>query len=40
MKGYVMIDDRGMKTKKQFDFWIDLVRDFNKKAKSSKKRKR
>jgi TfoX/Sxy family transcriptional regulator of competence genes len=39
MKGYVMIDDTGMKTKKDFDYWIDLSLDFNKKAKSSKKKK-
>jgi len=40
MKGYVMIDDSGMKSKKEFDYWIDLALDFNKKAKSSKKRKK
>ena len=40
MKGYVMIDDAGMKTQKQFDYWISLCLDFNTKAKSSKKRKR
>ena len=40
MKGYVMIDDIGMKTKKDFDYWIDLALDFNKRAKSSKKSKR
>jgi TfoX/Sxy family transcriptional regulator of competence genes len=39
MKGYVMIDDSGMKNKKDFDFWIDLALDFNKKAKSSKTKK-
>ena len=40
MKGYVMIDDIGMKTKKDFDYWIDLALDFNKRAKSFKKSKR
>jgi len=40
MKGYVMIDDAGMKTQKQFDYWISLCLDFNPKAKSSKKRKK
>ena len=40
MKGYVMINDAGMKTKKEFDFWIGLALDFNKKAKSSRKRKK
>lgn len=39
MKGYVMVDDSGMKSKKNFDYWIDLCLDFNKKAKSSKKKK-
>lgn len=39
MKGYVMIDDSGMKTQKQFDYWINLSLDFNSKAKPSKKRK-
>lgn len=39
MKGYVMIDDTGMKTSKQFHYWIQLCLDFNKRAKSSKKKK-
>lgn len=37
MKGYIMIDDSGMKTKKDFDYWIHLSLEFNKKAKASKK---
>ncbi|MGH2574920.1 MAG: TfoX/Sxy family protein [Ignavibacteria bacterium] len=40
MKGYVMVDDTGMKSKKDFDYWINLSLDFNKRAKSSKKSKR
>ena len=40
MKGYVLIDDTGMKTKKDFEYWIALALDFNDKAKASKKRKR
>jgi TfoX/Sxy family transcriptional regulator of competence genes len=40
MKGYVMIDESGMKSKKEFDYWINLSLDFNKKAKSSKKKKK
>jgi TfoX/Sxy family transcriptional regulator of competence genes len=40
MKGYVMIDETGMRAKKDFDFWIDLALEFNKKAKSSKKSKK
>ncbi len=39
MKGYVMVNESGMQTKKEFDYWIDLCLDFNKRAKSSKKRK-
>jgi len=39
MKGYVMIDDSGMKTNKEFDFWINLALEFNKISKSSKKKK-
>ena len=39
MKGYVMIDDTGMKNKKEFDYWINLCLEFNSKAKSSKKKK-
>ena len=39
MKGYVMVDDTGMKTQKEFDYWVNLCLDFNSKAKSSKKKK-
>ena len=39
MKGYVMVDETGMKTNKDFDYWIQLCLDFNKFAKSSKKKK-
>ena len=38
MKGYVMIDNSGMKTKKDFDCWIDLSLAFNKQAKAAKKK--
>lgn len=38
MKGYVMIDESGMKSQNDFDYWINLALDFNKKAKSSKKK--
>ncbi|MEX1238115.1 MAG: TfoX/Sxy family protein [Cyclobacteriaceae bacterium] len=40
MKGYVMVDDTGMRSKKDFDYWIALCLDFNKNAKSSKKSKK
>jgi TfoX/Sxy family transcriptional regulator of competence genes len=39
MKGYVMVDETGMKSKKDFDYWIGLCLEFNKKAKSSKRKK-
>lgn len=39
MKGYVFVTEEGMKTKKDFAYWIDLCVAFNKEAKSSKKRK-
>ena len=37
-KGWVLISEEGMKTKKDFDYWISLSLDFNKKAKASKKK--
>ena len=40
MKGYVMIDETGMKSKKDFDYWIGLALDFNKHAKASKKKRK
>lgn len=40
MKGYVYVSDEGMKTKKQFDHWINLCLEFNKKAKASPKKKK
>ena len=39
MKGYVMVDDTGIKSRKDFDYFVDLCLSFNKAAKSSKKRK-
>jgi len=38
-EGYVLVDDTGMKSKKEFDYWINLCLEFNSKAKSSKKKK-
>jgi TfoX/Sxy family transcriptional regulator of competence genes len=40
MKGYVMIDDTGMKSKKDFDYWLNLSLEFNSKAKASKQKNR
>jgi TfoX/Sxy family transcriptional regulator of competence genes len=39
MKGYILVEDTGMRTQKDFDYWINLALDFNKKAKSSKRKK-
>ena len=38
-KGYVYVSEEGLKTKKDFDYWIALSLEFNKKAKASKKKK-
>ena len=38
MKGYVMIDETGMKTKKDFDFWINKSLEFNSMAKARKRK--
>jgi TfoX/Sxy family transcriptional regulator of competence genes len=40
MKGYVLVDDAGMKNQEEFDYWISLCLEFNSKAKSSKKKKK
>ena len=39
MIGYVLIDDSGMRSSKEFNYWIELCLDFNSRAKSSKKNK-
>jgi TfoX/Sxy family transcriptional regulator of competence genes len=38
-KGYVYVTSEGFKSKKDFDYWINLCLSFNKKAKAAKKRK-
>ena len=38
MKGYIMVNEEGMKTKKELEYWITLCLDFNTRSKSSKKR--
>lgn len=37
-KGYVYVDDDGLKTKAAFDYWVKLALGFNKKAKASVKK--
>ena len=39
MSSFIMVDEQGMNSKKDFDYWIDLALEFNKKAKASKKKK-
>lgn len=38
MRGYIMVDETGMKTIKDLEYWIALALDFNKNAKASKKK--
>ena len=38
MKGYVYVSDEGMKSNKDFDYWINLCLEFNVKAKAAKKK--
>jgi TfoX/Sxy family transcriptional regulator of competence genes len=40
MKGYVMIDESGMKNVETFEYWIGLALEFNKFAKESVKKQR
>jgi TfoX/Sxy family transcriptional regulator of competence genes len=39
MNGYVLVDDSGMRSKKDFDYWINLALSYNEFAKSSKRKK-
>ena len=39
-EGYVYVSEEGFKSKKDFEYWIGLCLDFNKKAKASKKTKK
>ncbi|MFL5809053.1 MAG: TfoX/Sxy family protein [Flavisolibacter sp.] len=36
-KGYVYVNEEDISSKKDFDYWISLALDFNKRAKASKK---
>ena len=40
MAGWIKVSEEGFKTKKDFEYWIALALDFNKKAKASKKTKK
>jgi Regulator of competence-specific genes len=39
MKGWVLLDETALKTVEELDYWIVLAVDYNKFAKSSKKKK-
>jgi hypothetical protein len=39
MKGFVFVREEGYNRKKDFDYWIDLALDFNKRAKPAKNKK-
>jgi TfoX/Sxy family transcriptional regulator of competence genes len=38
MKGYIMVDEFDMESKKDFEYWIGLALDYNSRAKSAKKK--
>ena len=40
MKGYVFVDIDALNTKKKLEYWLNLALQYNKIAKSSKKKKR
>jgi TfoX/Sxy family transcriptional regulator of competence genes len=39
LKGFVLVSPEGIKSKSDFEYWINLALDFNKRAKSYKKKK-
>jgi len=39
-KGYIYVQEDAMKSKKDFDGWINMALDFNKRAKASTKKKK
>jgi TfoX/Sxy family transcriptional regulator of competence genes len=40
MKGFVFVDTGALNTEKKLEYWIDLALDYNRTAKSSKKKSR
>ena len=40
LKGYCYINPIGLKSRKDFEYWVNLCLSYNEKAKSSKKTKR
>jgi hypothetical protein len=39
-KGYVYVNEEVIKSKKDFDYWIALALDYNKRAKAAPKKKK
>ena len=39
LKGYCYVEPNGFKSKKDFEYWVNLCLDYNQKAKSFKKKK-
>ncbi|OGU31295.1 MAG: RNA methyltransferase [Ignavibacteria bacterium GWA2_35_9] len=39
MKGFVFVSPEGTKSKKDLSYWVGLALDYNKKAKSSRRKK-
>ena len=39
MKGFVFVESDGIKSKKDLEYWLSLALEYNKKAKSSKRKK-
>lgn len=40
MMGFVLVNEVGFQSKKDFDYWVRLALEFNPKAKASKKKKK
>ncbi|SRR5260221_13634587 len=40
MRGFIFVSEEGYKKKKDFDYWIGLALDYNKRAKVAPKRKK
>ena len=38
--GFILVNESGFKAETGFSYWIDLALDYNRKAKSSKKKKK
>lgn len=38
MTGYILVSEEGIKSKKEFDYWVNLCLEFNPKANRAKKK--